>query len=177
MIPALLLAASLSPALEHKMLASIPAGARPQRLALLLEVRDGNAKVLALCGFGGRPIPLVARVSASGELQGAPVQIPPKRSARADCGTASASAPFTLRRKGEKPKRGVIVAFSEGGKPFLSAAITLEPDVVAASEGALEPRQEKGETSFCERQSDGARRRLAWQPEAGEYGAEGTCDP
>jgi hypothetical protein len=176
-IAALLLAASLSPALERQMLASIPQGARPQRLSLLLEVPDGNAKVLALCGFGGRPIPLLARVSASGELQGAPVQIPPKRSARSDCGTASASAPFTLRRKGEKPKRALVVAFDEGGKPFLSVAITLEPEVVAASDGALEPRQEQGETSFCERQSDGSRTRLAWDADLAEYSAAGSCRP
>ena len=174
MIAALLLAASLSPAAEKQILRSLPAAVAPQKLSVLLEVPDGRAKVVVLCGTDGKPLPLLARISRSGELEGEPVQIPVTI---ATCGTASASAPFTLRRKGQKVKRAVIVSFSDAGKTFLSAAITLEPDVITTSESALEVRQQKGETSFCERQRDGSWARLSWIAEAGEWSPSGTCAP
>jgi hypothetical protein len=176
----LLVAAALPATLERQILSRFPRGGAPGSLSTLLDVPDGRAHVLVLCAADEHPRAVLARVSDAGTLDGEPVEIAYTLSGRRDCGSVTASDPFTLRRKGQKAKRGVVLSFADGPKPFLAVAITTEPDTITLTDGpgaALKVRKGKGDTSFCERQSDGSWAAVSWVPEAGEWSPTGTCPP
>jgi hypothetical protein len=184
-IAALLLAAAsaLAPELQEKILAAFAPGDAPRSLAVLLEVRDGAAVLLVLCGEDRAPRPLVARIE-NGALVGDPVEIGSRLAGRASCGTASASPPFTVRRKGTKPARAVVLSFSESGAPFLAAAISFAPAVLTWTDAKpperkslLSPRPGRGDTSFCVLQRNGSWAAVAYSQDAGEYAPSGACVP
>jgi hypothetical protein len=183
MIALLLAAAALSPALEKQILESFAPGDAPKALAPLLELEDGAARLLVLCGAGRWPRALAVRVE-KGVLVGDPLEIGSPLSGRASCGEASASAPFAVRRKGAKTVRAVVLSFREGDAGFLAAAVSFAPAVLAwtdakppAGKAALSPLAGKGDTAFCVLQRDGSWAKVKYSADAGEYSPAGACAP
>jgi hypothetical protein len=172
-----------SPAMSRQMMAAFGPGDAPSGIQLLGSVPDGKATVVFACGAGSNPRALVARFEADGAMGdllrvGDPI---------ASCGTVTVSAPFNVRWPGARPHSAVLATWSDGGKPQLTAAVTLEPRLLASTiaappsaGSAIVPLARRGGsiTSFCVRQTDGSWDTIAWQEAIGEWEAgDGPCKP
>src|SRR6202022_3881366 len=123
--------------------------------------------------------PLLARVE-NGALVGDPVEIASGLAGHADCGQATSSALFTVRRRGAKPARAVLLSFVEGGVTFLMAAVSFAPLVLTWTDAKAPPgkrqiskRTDPGDTSFCVLQRDGRWSAVAYSAAAGDYAPAG----
>jgi hypothetical protein len=179
----LLFAGALAPALEKQILDAFAPGDAPRSLSPLLEVEDGAARLLVLCGESRAPRPLLARI-VNGALAGDPVEIASGLAGRANCGEAKASAPFTVRRKGASATRAVVLSFSDGGAPFLAAAVSLSPEVLTwtdakgrEGEPLLSLRKGRGDTTFCVLQRDRTWSLVTYSAQAGGYSPSKPCAP
>jgi hypothetical protein len=173
----------LPPAVSRQMMAAFGPGDAPSTIQLLGSVADGKAMLVFACGTGSNPRALVARFEADGAMGdllrvGDPIST---------CGTVTVSPRFNVKWPGAPPRAAVLATWSNGSKPVITAAITLEPRVLAWTTAEPPPggapivplsRRAGSVTSFCVRESDGSWDTIAWQEAIGEWEAgDGPCTP
>jgi hypothetical protein len=185
LLAAALLAAppALTAEQQQQILSAFAPGDAPAGLQVLGSIADGKATVVFACGTGAKARPLVARFEG-GALRGDPVEV---GEPLASCGAIALSQPFTIRAPGQPARSAVVATWNDAGKALLTAAVTLEPRVLAwttaeppAGGQAIVPlaRGRAAAAALCVRQADGAWDTVSWQEAAGawESGA-GPCKP